>query len=352
MPYYVTVEDVKTALDSKATARDTARVRRAIAAASADVDQVTQRGAGAFRPSIGARSFDWPPAQTTAPYRLWLDANPLISVTTLTAGGVTIPAADYYLEPYNYGPPYNSIQIDTSSSSAWASGDSSQRAITVTGLWGYADDRETVGTLTAGINASVTAITLSSGALVGIGDQLICGTERMEVTARTWVDTGVNTNDAMTASNAGVTLPLAAPSTVTAGEVVLVDSEKMLVTDVAAVATVIRAWDGSTLAAHSSNADVYVDRGLTVTRAAAGSTAAAHNNGDTVTRHVVPPAVHALTVASALAQVLQEQAGYRTSGSTTGSTSKPAETAPGADLGALRERVASLHGRQARTRVI
>ena len=89
-----------------------------------------------------------------------------------------------------------------------------------------------------------------------------------------------------------------------------------------------------------------------VTRAAAGSTAAAHNNGDTVTRHVVPPAVHALTVASALAQVLQEQAGYRTSGSTTGSTSKPAETAPGADLAALRERVASLHGRQARTRVI
>jgi hypothetical protein len=352
MATYCTVEDVKTALDSKATARDDARVKRAIQAASADVDSVAQRGPDAFRPVLETRYFDWPPAQTTVAYRLWLDANPLISVTTLTAGGVTIPATDYYLEPSTYGPPYSRIDIDQASSSAWEPGASGQQAVAVFGLWAACEDtRETVGTLGATINSSTTAIQLSSGALVGVGDQLICGTERLDVTARSWIDTAVNTNDAMTASAAGVTLPLAVPATVTAGEVVLVDSERMLVVDVGTVATVIRAWDGSTLAAHSSAADVYANRGLTVTRAAAGSTAAAHTSGDTVTRHVVPPAVHALTVASAMAQVLQEQAGYRAV-ATTGSASRPAETPAGADLAALRERVAALHGRRARTRVV
>ena len=102
---------------------------------------------------------------------------------------------------------------------------------------------------------------------------------------------------------------------------------------------------------YSSGADVYANRGLTVTRGFAGSTAASYSSGANVYKHVVPPAVHALTVASALSQVLQEQAGYRAV-STTGSASRPSETPAGAGLAELRERVAALYGRRARTRVV
>jgi hypothetical protein len=96
-----------------------------------------------------------------------------------------------------------------------------------------------------------------------------------------------------------------------AGETILIDSERMLVTDVAGtVLTVVRAWDGTVPATHAGGADIYAPRTLTVERGALGTTAAAHNTATAITRHVVPGLVRNLTIAEAVTILLQEQSGY------------------------------------------
>src|SRR3546814_19132909 len=61
------------------------------------------------------------------------------------------------------------------------------------------------------------------------------------------------------------------------GELILIDSERMRIVDITGNnLTVVRAYGGATLAAHSLGADVYVSRRLTVDRGALGTTAAPH----------------------------------------------------------------------------
>jgi hypothetical protein len=347
--WYCTVEDVRDALEEKASAYDLAAIKRAIAAGSDDVDDVTQLNGGNFRPRTETRYYRWPDQQTAYYYRLWLDGNQLISVDTLTSGGDTIPSTDYYLEPQQYGPPYNRIEINLSRSSAFGFAGTPQRAIAVTGLWGHTDDQEAAGTLVGGINASVTSLIVSDGSKVGIGDHLKIGTERLEVTDRTWTAvTGGDTAGSLSASNADRTLAVADGTKYHTDEVLLLNSERLKVVDIAGNnLTVLRAQDGSVLATHTSSTTVYASRSLTVTRGAQGSTAASHLDGVAVTRHVVPGAVRELALASALTSLLAGRRGYAQAAGPQGAALMKAGS-----LDELRERVANLHGRQARTRVV
>ncbi|MBH1939043.1 hypothetical protein I5Q34_33110, partial [Streptomyces sp. AV19] len=114
------------------------------------------------------------------------------------------------------------------------------------------------------------------------------------------------------------------------------------------VLTVKRAWDGSVLAAHAANADIYTPRTLTVTRGALGTTAAAMSAGDDVYRWDPPGPVRELTVAEALTSLLQGQSGYaRVVGS-----GEAQREASGRGLRDLRESVYTSHGRKARTRAV
>ena len=140
MAWFATREDVMRALDVKLTARNTRQIDRALESASRDVESLCHR---TFAPTVATKSFDWPNGQRARPWRLWLDANDLISVTTLTSGGTTIASSDYFLEPNQYGPPYSRLEIDLDSSAAFSSGDTHQRAIVVTGLWGYTNAETT-----------------------------------------------------------------------------------------------------------------------------------------------------------------------------------------------------------------
>lgn len=347
--YYCTVEDVMNALEEKATAYDLAAIKRAIAAGSDDVDDVTQLNGGNFRPSIATRYYRWPDQQTAWYYRLWLDGNQLISVTSLTSGGTTIPSTDYFLEPQQYGPPYNRIEIDLSRSSAFGFAGTPQRAIAVTGLWGHNDDQQAAGSLVGAVNSSVTTLVVSDGSQVGIGDHIMIDSERMEVLARSWsAVTGGDLAGNLTASAAERTVPVADGSKYAVDEPILIDSERMRVVDIAGNnLTVLRAQDGSVLAAHTSGATVYASRSLTVDRGAQGSTAASHLDAAAVTRHVVPGAVHELALASSLTALLASRRGYAAQSGTPGA----AVVKPGS-LEELRERVSNLHGRQARTRVV
>ena len=348
--WYCTIEDVTGALDFKTTPRDTAQVRRAIANASRAVDDACDRPEGAFRPATATRYFDWPTEQTAPRWRLWLDAVHLISVSALTSGGVTIGASDYFLEPQRYGPPYNRIEIDRGGSASFDyTDDTSQRAVAVTGLWGAcADDRASAGTLDGSINASVASLTVSDGSAVGIGDHLIIGTERLEVTARTWTDSGQNLGGDLGALASATSVPVGTGSEYTAGELIAIDAERMRITDVIGNnLTVERAQDGTVLAAHTTGADIYAYRGCTVTRGAAGSMASSHTDGDTIERHVVPGDVWAATVGGALATILQEQAGYSRAPGQGQNAMLPA----GRDLPTLLAQVEAAHGR-IRVRVV
>lgn len=303
-----TREDVKGALDSAETARNNAQVDRAVAAATRSVEGLLHR---TFRPVLATKYFDWP--QHSRPWRLWInDRDQLIELEQLTAGGVDIPTGDLLLEPANDGPPYDRIEVDLSTNSAFAAGSTHQRAIAATGLWGYRNDEEQVGTLAAdlaGAEDAPAAITWTSTD-IGVGDVLRIGDERMIVTSRSMVDTTQDLQADMAPSTADVTVAVTSGTAFGAGQVLLIDAERMLVVDVAGTNIIVkRAWDGSVLAPHSGS-DIYSLTGVDVDRGQLGTTTAAHSNGAAIYRHIVPGLARELAIAEALTNLQQAQAAY------------------------------------------
>jgi hypothetical protein len=108
-PVYATREDVAAAADGKVSARADRRIDRALEQATESVDDLCNRR---FAPTIATRFFDWPNGQYARPWRLWLDASELISVTEVSSGGEVVDPATVLLEPNQYGPPYNQVQLD------------------------------------------------------------------------------------------------------------------------------------------------------------------------------------------------------------------------------------------------
>lgn len=350
-PCYCTREQVKGALEVLESARANQIVDRAIESARDAVEALTRRR---FTPWEGTRYFPWPWHDYGTPWVLWLNADELVSVTTLTSGGVTIGAADYFLEPANDGPPYRRVEADLSSASAFSGGDTHQRAIAITGVFGYRDDAETVGTLSGALAASATAspaLTWNDAlANVGVGTLLKVDAERMLVTGRTMEDTTQNVGGSgLTAANNNVALTVTSGAAFHIDETLLIESERMRVVDIAGnVLTVRRAQDGSVLAAHAAGVDIYALTGVTVARAQRGTSLAAHDSGATVTRHVVPALVRDLAIAYAQTQVMQEGAGYAR---VAGSGDNQREMI-GRGLAVMEQETVERHGRQILVRAV
>lgn len=343
---YASREDVKNALDILETSRAEAQIDRVLRAASDSVEGLLQLR---FYPEVRTMTFDYPPwrAPLGTPWKLYLNQHELISVTTLTSGGTTISASDYFLRPDD-GPPYTRIELDLSATSAFSAGSTHQRSISVTGLYGYRNDETTAGSLATTVNSSTTTVDVTDGSLVGVGNLLRIENERMSVTGRAFLDSTENLGAAVAAdSSASITVTTGG---FTAGEVLLIGSERMLVTDVAGTTvSVKRAWDGTVLAAHSNGADVYVGRRLTVRRGVLGTTAAAHTAPVAIVRHTPPTLVQDLTIAEAMASLVQERTGYaRTIGAGEGE-----REVRGVGLADLREQAIDAVGRgRARTRAV
>lgn len=350
-PVYATREDVMRALDSKPTARNAAQIDRALQSASRDVDSLCHRQ---FYPEQTTRSFDWPDSQQRPAWRLWLDDSELISVTTLTSGDTTISASDFLLEPNRSGPPYNRLEINLGTSAAFGGGDTHQRAVAITGLWGYSNDEASAGALVEALDASETGVDVdgAAAAALGVGSVIRVEGERMLVTGRSMLDTGQNVGGSgLTAQANSVTVAVTDGTAFAVDEVLLVESERLLITDIAGNnLTVQRAWDGTVLAAHAAGVDIYASRTLTVTRGALGTTAAAHASGTAVSVWMPPGLVRDLTIAEAENRLLQENAGYaRTSKASTGSKSVSVETL---SLESMRTRTYNACGRKARMRSV
>jgi hypothetical protein len=359
-PCYCTRESVKRALDYAETARTDGQVDRAIEAASDSVEGLLHRR---FYPQIATRSFDWPNLSYARPWQLWLDSNEVISVTTLTSGGVTIAPSAYFLRRADDldEPPYNLLEINLNSAAAFGGGTTPQRDISITGLFGYRNDEAPVGTLAGNPNTTAATVDVSDSSRVGVGDIIRIDNERMLVTGKTMLDTAQTLTADVAASNAATTVPVATGSAYSADEVILVDAERMLVIDVAGNNLIVkRAWDGTALAAHTTGTHVYAPRTLAVQRGAVGTTAASHTSTTPVVRHAPPGLVRDLCVALALDQVLQEPSGYARAGAVQDNSHNNISTSNirssknklGLGIDSLLDRAETRYGRQARTRAV
>jgi hypothetical protein len=350
--FYATREDVRSALSSASTARSDAQIDRAIETGSRAVDDLCQRD---FAPVLDTRYFDWPSPARPRAWRLWLDRNEVISVDSLTTAGVVIPDTDYYLEPVNAGPPYNRIETRLDRPSAFQAGSTHQRAIGVTGLFGYQDTAAPAGTLTAGITSTTqTSISVSDPATVGVGALLRVGDERLIVTDKTIGDTGQTLAADLAAKKDVVLVGVQDGTSFHRGDTITIGPETMLVRAVAGnQLTVDRAYDSTLLAAHTAGDAIWAATALTVTRAAAGTTAATAASGAAVTVWVPPAQARTLTIAEAMAELLQEQAGYARTVRAQAGTGVRSVAAVSSELVTLRQQVAASRlCRKVRTRAV
>lgn len=349
--WYATREDVMRALDSKETARSAAQIDRGLEAGARTIEALCHR---IFYPRLETKRFDWPNSQHAAPWRLWLDANELASVTSVTSGGVAIAPSSVLLESAAYGPPYNRIELSLASSAAFGGGDTHQQDIAITGLWaGAAVAESEVGTITASVDAVQTTVPVdgAASAELGVGSVIRIGSERMAVTSRAMLDTSQNLAVNLDAKASTVTVPVASTAGFARDEIILIDAERLLIVDIAGSNLIVkRAWDGSVLAAHMTGADIYAPRTLTVLRAALGTTAAIHSSTAAVIRWDPPGLVNALNIAEAISTLTQEQSGYSMTVRTGESGSERTRDLRG--VAALRQQVYDAHGRKARLRGI
>ena len=329
-PTYATVEQLQAATDFKTTGYETDRLKRLLESASALIDRKFHRH---FYPLTETRTYTDPyfttPRRTTSS-GFWLEAD-LQSLTSATADSTAQTVGDIELYSSTYGPPYSWVGLTGSD-------------IDLVGVWGYTNDTESAGTITANI-ASTTATTCacSNSSAVGLGDLITINSERFIVTGKAMLDTGVDFSSGGTTADVSDNAITMDGAGLLVGETILADAEKMLIVEYNSgteVATVKRAYDGSILATHTTPS-VYAPRTLTITRGATGSTAATHTSADAISRNVAPPLITSLCVAEALVGYEQEASGFaRTIGS--GDNTREAK---GVGLAAIR-RDASVYQRR------
>lgn len=304
MTWYVTRETVKGALDIKETARNDARIDRCIESATDSVTGLTRR---LFDPWTGTMRYDAPHGDT-----LWFGRRALVRFDSISIDGVAGDTSDFTLLPIDDGPPYDGIRVDSATSASLV-GAVGTPSIAIGGVHGYDLTELMAGATVEALDASETGVDLSgaASAAVGVGSVIRVDDERMTVTARSQLSTGVTLSANLTASRADTAVTVSSGAGVSTGETVMIDAEKMTVDDIAGnVLIVRRAVDGSTLATHTSSATLYAPRTVTVTRAVLGTSAATHSTSATVYVWQPPALVGELALAYALTSLGQSQAGY------------------------------------------
>ena len=343
--WYCRREDVQQVLDSPATLRTNWQIDRLIESKSRGIEERLHRE---FAPTIATRYFPFPNDQFGRSWRIWLDRDELISVTSITSGGQTV--SSYFLEPVNLGPPYDRIEVNLGSTSSFNTGSTYQRNIAITGLFGYTNETVAIGSLSSllGNTVGATANATWTTPRFGVGDVLLIDSERVTITARNMSSSAQTLQTPVGASTAETTIAVTSGASFLADTVLLLDSERMLVVDVAGNNLIVkRAWDGSVLAAHTGST-IYTYTGITLDRAALGTTIASHSSSTTIYQWQVPGPVRQLCVAEVLNAFEQEASGYaRSIGS-----GDNVRNAMGAGIDDIRKDVMQSHGRQLRMAAI
>jgi hypothetical protein len=339
---YTTREVVAAALDIQAPAYASARIDRAVEAASRNVDALCHRPNG-FAPYFATYTWDYPNDQTATAGRLWLDDRTLLELT----GAGDIDVADVLPLPQG-SPPYDYIELDRDSGSSFGNSVGTQGAIALTGRWGHTDEWAAAGTATALASTTASSFTISAGS-VGVGSLLRIDSEYMHVTGKGWVASGQLSTVALGADSSDIAVSVSDGTAFTAGEALLIDGERVQVNDISGNTLYVRrAVDGSVLSAHDRDVTISWPRALTVQRGANGSTAATHSNGATVSMWVAPALISSLAVAYAEDELLQSASGYaRTIGS-----GESQQQYAGRGVVVLEKRVERAYGRRARSRAV
>lgn len=309
---YATVERVMRAADIKATAYATSEIFDAILGASDSVDRLVNIGDDtrpAFAPWVGSITFDWPVANNENAWRFELNRFRLHSLTSLVSGGDSL--AGSALPWPSQGPPYSAVEIDQSGSDSFDYVNGvGQRSLVLGGTWGVLGRTDERSTWTLGASATSSATTLTLNAPIGIGSIVSLGSERVIVSARSWVSSG-QTASALTAAVNAQSVTVQDGTDFFPGEEIIIDAERMLIREVVGNALIVqRAVSGSTLAAHTLGATVYWARSCEVERGALGTTADSHSDGAALGIYRPVPLAEQLTIAYALDRRAQESAGY------------------------------------------
>lgn len=318
-PTYASVDDLSVAADFNPASVRAASLERHLEHAASKIDDGMRRR---FYPLIQTRTYQ--PRRYVRPAGMdssgiWLDDD-LTSLTSVTVDGAAETIADLELWPLD-GPPYSWLGV-------------TGNEISIVGVWGYRYTDIDVTTVNGAISdATGTTVNIDDGSQVGVGDLILIDTERMLVTRKASIDTGQNIGADLAANVGENTVTVSDGTGFTVGETLFVNSERMRIVDIIGNnLIVVRAWLGSTIAAHTTGDDVYAMRSLTVERGAAGSTAATHSDAATVTKATPPAVIRDLVIAEALVAFEQEASRY---GRTIGSGESEME-ARGAGLNDLR----------------
>jgi hypothetical protein len=359
---YCTREQVRRALDIKQASYDNGRIDRAICAGTDAVESLTQRK---FYPLDATRMWDWPNFQYAYPWRLWLDQYELAAIpTAITTGSllpvpVVIPVSSVICHPINEGPPFTRIELRRDKNSAFGYNSTPQLDISITGTFGYWMKTRAAGSLAASALAADQTITVSDGVSPGVGDVVIIDSERMIVDDAQYVSTGVSFVGLSTAKASDNIVTVADGTKFTVGEVLQVDSEWLLIASITGNnLTVIRAWDASILSAHTGGT-IYARRLLNVLRGSLGTTAASHSNNAPIVVSDVPGLVREMAIAESVVYLTQEPNAYGGAAAPQKATTQArggfnvSEMPAGAGLPDIRQRLGnSKFTRKARSRVI
>jgi hypothetical protein len=338
-PVYVTREDLMRALDVKPSAYMRAEIDKAARAGSRAAEGYLHR---IFYPEVITRSFDYPRHGSGASVgRVYFDERSLVSLTAAESDGYDIDPMDVLLYP-DGAAPYEWIELDRDSPAFFAGGP--QRAVGLTGLWGYRNDESSPGTLSASISSSAGIISCSVS--LEVGSIIRIGQERMQVEERSWSASGQT--GSISGTKDSTLLPVSDSSVFSLAEEILLDGERLEIVDIAGNNLVVRrAAGGTVLASHTATA-IYRQTIHRVQRGALGTVATAHTNGDVINLWQPPSLVKELAQAYAEDIFLQRNAGYARTAGTGDSERQVTRNA----LKGIEERAGALYRRKARRRAV
>jgi hypothetical protein len=337
--FYASRESVARSLDFQESASAYREIDDALLAAGDEIHGRLQRF---FYPLTATRRFDWPNRLSGRTWRVWLNQWDLQELTSISSGGVELDTDDVILYPQSDTPPWNRVEVDRSSSSAFTGAATEQQAIAITGVFGVPGRRVARGALESSIASSSTTTVDVTDGRIEVGHAIYVGTEYLQVVERTPLDTTQGLAGAIDDSPGTDTVGVADGTSFTRGETILVDSERMWIRGVAANNLLVRrATDGSTIASHLIGADVYSFRRLTVERGIWGTTAAGHADSTSVEVYQAPPLIRTISKGVAENILLSESSGW---GRTVGSGESEREYS-GRGIATLWEEAAALYGR-------
>ena len=318
---YATREQVQDSMEMTSTPRADRLTDQKLGAATQMIEAMLRRK---FYPKTETIKFDWPSYQHSTSWTFYFEDNEFVSIDSVVTGGTTMDPSTYFLRRSDNGnsPPFDMLQVDMSTAASFSVGTTFQRSLQVTGPTGYnaTDLSVAAASLSSGINGSVSQITLkpvNSVLDVGVGSLAVIGSERFLVTNRLMADSGYTVQSDIDDDMAAAVIDVIDGTKFAAGEVILIDSERMHIDEIAGNNLIVtRAWDGSALATHEQATTIYARRTYNVTRAALGSTAAAHSTDDNVYVHQYPALVNELCIAETTVLIEQSSTAYaRQSGS-------------------------------------